>query len=81
MVLKTVVPKLRLSTAPHSAFAALFRRSQSGKKLPFASFHVRVVRVASAICGLRAFAIVVASATPYRPSEALTAVFPLPNRS
>jgi hypothetical protein len=45
-------PKFRLSKGPHSPFPAPLRRSQSGWKLPFASFQVRFTVVTDVTMGL-----------------------------
>ena len=74
-------PKFRLSKGPHSPFAAGLRRSQSGMKFWFVSFHVRLTLFTDVLIGLFALGIVVAVISTYRPTDTFRAVCPLPNRS
>src|SRR5688572_7630044 len=67
---------------PHSPFAWRFVRTQSGMKLPFASFQFRFVVSASPVTGLAGAVDVPESAfTMYFPTLPFTAVLPLPNTS
>jgi hypothetical protein len=70
-----------LAIAPHSPFAARFARSQSGMRFPLASFHERFTMLIEAVIGLIAWVIVTEVLSTKRPSAALIAVRPLPNRS
>ena len=82
------LPKSVLLSGPHSPLVPKISRSQSGRKLPFASFHDRVAVVTTRCAGLSpspkiTFASLPRSAWPatYLPNEPLSAVLPLPNRS
>src|SRR5262249_5808715 len=66
---------------PHSPFARGLLRSQSGLKLALASAHVRLTLFTDAVIGLFALMSSTAITSTYRPSDALSAVLPLPNRS
>src|ERR1700719_771035 len=74
-------PKLAAESAPHSPLAAGLERLQSGVKFPFVSPQVRVALFTDVFTGLFRLAKPVASASTYRLTLALTAVFPVPNRS
>src|SRR3954466_13936869 len=74
-------PKLELSNGPHSPLSRPLRRSQSGKKLLFVSVQVRFTVFTEVTIGLFARAITTPCLPTYRPSDALIAVRPLPNRS
>src|SRR5262245_33483705 len=82
------LPKSVLLSGPHSPLVTKFRRSQSGRKLPLASFHDRVALVTTRCAGFSpspkmTFASLPRSAWPatYLPKEPFSAVLPVPNRS
>src|SRR3989442_13194363 len=81
LVIEPTVPSARFDSAPHSPLASTLDRLQSGAKLPLASDHVRFAVVTIALTGLSARATDVPTDCTYRPSDALSAVLPLPNRS
>jgi hypothetical protein len=70
-----------LLIAPHSPLVARFARSQSGMWLPLASVQVRVALSTDRVTGLLSAATAIAVFPTYRPSDAFTAVLPLPKRS
>src|SRR5205085_6003570 len=76
-----VVPKFGLAMGPHSAFACVLFRSQSGMPLPLLSVHVRDVLFAAATIPLARSEYAVVTACTNRPTVNLRAVLPLPKRS
>src|SRR5262245_41972239 len=77
----TCVPKAAFWLGPSSPFAAGFRGSPSGKKLLFASVHVRSVCVDTVPAGFIDCGKPPPVAATYRPADALNAVLPFPDRS
>src|SRR5579859_4957827 len=67
--------------APHSPFAAVMVRLQSGMKFPLVSFHVRNALLTRVFNGLLAVAVAVDSLATYRPQLARSTLLPLPDRS
>src|SRR5688572_31228439 len=76
-------PKFASASAPHSAFARGFVRSQSGVRSPSRSFHDRVVWLTRLLIGLVSAERPVSAPKLERYLLRLTlrTVFPLPNRS
>src|SRR5437588_9874404 len=72
------VPNAGLLEGPHSRFAAGFEKSHCGTKSPL-SVHTRVAEVAAR--GMGWSDVLPVGAATYLPKLALSAVFPLPNRS
>src|SRR5687768_11749235 len=67
--------------ARHSPLAEKMRRSQSGRKLTFVSFHVRLTWRTEVVSGFTASVSDVAVLPTYLPKATFSAVRPSPNRS
>src|ERR671911_223558 len=67
--------------APHSPLAARLARSQSGMRFPLTSFHERLTVLMEAVMGLTFWVTVPDVLSTNRPTAALIAVRPSPNRS
>src|SRR5216684_7688582 len=66
---------------PHSPFAAVLVRVQSGEPFPLVSLHSRKPLLTLVFSGLLAVAVAVDSLETYRPQLARTTLRPLPDRS